>query len=43
MRQSYYVASQVYSGTSGSLSLNYKNEVFDGEQEKGSIICARME
>ena len=32
-----------YSGTSGSLSLNNKNAVFDGEQEKEFIICVRKE
>ena len=31
-----------YSGTSGNLSLNYKMEIFDGEQEKESIIRVRM-
>ena len=31
-----------YSGTSGSLSLNYKIEIVDDEQEKESIIRMRM-
>ena len=31
-----------YSVTSGSFFLNYENAVFNGEQEKESIISVRM-
>ena len=32
----------VYSRTSGSPSFKHKNTVFNGEQEKESIICVRV-
>ena len=31
-----------YSGTSGSLSLNFKIAIFDDEQKEESIICVTM-